>query len=343
MPNGVRSIGVILLLVLSLVGSTAGPIQANHTGQDCSFPVTATDMTNTTVRLDDPAEEVVVLDPSSAQVFWELTASDRVVGLPVEDYTAYLAGAENRTDVTDGQQILVERVIELQPDLVIAPNYAGEATIRQLRESGLTVYQLGLEDSLEAIYQKTALYGHFIGACAAADATITDTRSEVAAVRTAVEGRDRPRVLYYFFGFTAGNDTFIHDLIRLAGGKNVAAAAGIEGYQEISAEVIVEADPEWIVTPSHAGLPEGEPYESTTAMETNQTLVVNENLVSQAAPRVVVPLRQMAEAFHPAAFSRQSPTQTTASVPARQPTRLYYGIAILVVIVVLVVGLQRYR
>lgn len=343
MTRWAGSLGVILLLVLSLVGSTAGPVQASHTGADCSFPVTATDMTNTTVRLDDPADEVVVLDPSSAQVFWELTASDHVIGLPVEDYTTYLEGAEERTDVTDGQQILVERVIELAPDLVIAPNYVDETTIRQLRGSGLTVYQVGLEDSIDAIYQKTALYGHFIGACEAADTTITETRTEVDTIRTTVENRTRPRVLYYFFGFTAGSETFIHDLIRLAGGRNVAAGAGIEGYQEISAEVVVEADPEWIVTPSHAGLPEGEPYEATTAMEANQTLVVDENLVSQAAPRVVIPLRQMAETFHPAAFNTQSPTRTTASASPRQPTRLYYGMAIIVVLLFVAVGLYRRR
>jgi len=299
-PRLRRSVALgILLGGVLLAGAFSGPVAAAHEDGGCDFPVTETDMTGTAVSLEEPAEEVVVLDASSAQVFWEIGAEDRVTGMPVEDFTAYLEGSEERTDVTDGQQVLVERVVELDPDLVVAPNYLGEETLAQLRGAGLAVYQFPLEDSFQAIYTKTELYGHFVGECEAANETVAETRAAVEEVRERVAGRDRPRVLYFFFGFAAGEETFIHDLVETAGGRNVAAEAGITGYVEISEEVVLEQDPEWIVAPSHAGLPEGEPFTSTTAFQSNQTLVVDENLVSQAGPRVVVPLRTMAEAFHP--------------------------------------------
>jgi len=138
------------------------------------------------------------------------------------------------------------------------------------------VYQLELEDSIQAIYDKTALYGHFVDECGAATETISATQTEVEEIEAAVAGLDRPRVLYHFFGFAAGSETFIHELLEAAGGTNLAAEAGISGYVEISDEVVVEEDPEWIVAPSHAGLPEGEPYASTTALRSEQTLVVDE-------------------------------------------------------------------
>lgn len=313
-----RGLAVTLVILLGSIGGGGSSIAtASHTANqdDCSFPLTEPDQTGTAVTLTEPAREVVVLDASSAQVFWEIDAQDRVVGMPVEPYTAYLNESTTRTDVTDGQQILVELVIELDPDLVIAPNYADEQTIHTLRGAGLTVFQFPLEDSIEAIYTKTALYGHFVGECDAANARIAEMQRDIETIQRGVENRERPRVLYYFFGFTAGNDTFIHDLIILAGGDNVAATAGIEGYREISPEIVVELDPEWIVAPSHAGLPDGEPYTSTTAMRSNQTLVVDENLVSQAAPRVVEPLSAMAEAFHPDAF----PPTATAPADTVQP------------------------
>jgi len=191
----------------------------------------------------------------------------------------------------------------------------GEETLGQLRGAGLAVYQFPLEDSFETIYTKTELYGHFVGECEAANETVADTRAAVEEVRESVEGRDRPRVLYYFFGFAAGDGTFIHDLVETAGGRNVAAEAGVTGYVEISDEVVLEQDPEWIVAPSHAGLPEGEPFASTIAVRSNRTLVVDENLVSQAGPRVVEPLRAMAEAFHPDTAER-----TSAGTPADADT-----------------------
>lgn len=330
------NLGVLVLGVVFLAVAFAGPAAGGHDDGGCDFPVTETDMTGTAVSLDRPAEEVVVLDASSAQVFWEIGAEDRVTGMPVEDFTAYLEGSGERTDVTDGQQVLVERVVELDPDLVVAPNYLGEGTIAQLRGAGLAVYQFPLEDSFEAIYTKTELYGHFVGECGAANETVSETRAAVEEVRESVEGRDRPRVLYFFFGFAAGEETFIHDLLETAGGRNVAAEAGITGYVEISEEVVLERDPEWIVAPSHAGLPEGEPFTSTTAFQSNQTLVVDENLVSQAGPRVVEPLRTMADAFHPETGATASADTPEGDTDDGSPLIwLLLGVAIAAVVIVL--------
>lgn len=320
MTRNALAVALAALLALSLVGAVATPVAAEHDDEDCSFPFTEEDMTGTEVTIDEPAEEVVLLDAASSQTFWEIGADDRVVGMPVEDWTAYLDGYEDKTDVTDGQTVLVERVIELEPDLVIAPNFADEDTVEQLRDAGLTVYQLEFEESFEEIYAKTELFGHFVGDCDAATTTVDEMQTEIEEIRTAVEGEDEPRVLYYFFGFAAGNGTFIGDLIETAGGENVAATAGVEGFPEISDEVVVEQDPEWIVAPSHAGMPtDEEPLASTTAVELNQTLVVDENLVSQAGPRVVEPLRAMAEAFHPEAFEAETPTEADADEATPTP------------------------
>jgi len=338
------AVAMTLLLLVGLVAAT-GPVAAEHDAADCSFPITETDATGTEMTLTEPAADVVVLDASSAQVFWEIGAEDRVTGMPVEDFTAYLEGSETRTDVTDGQQVDVERVVELDPDLVIAPNYLDEETVEQLRETGLTVYQLGLEDSIQAIYDKTALYGHFVDECGAATETISATQTEVEEIEAAVAGLDRPRVLYHFFGFAAGSETFIHELLEAAGGTNLAAEAGISGYVEISDEVVVEEDPEWIVAPSHAGLPEGEPYASTTALRSEQTLVVDENLVSQAGPRIVVPLREMAEAFHPEAFDAPTGEPTpTDSEPSPEPDEqpgFGTSVAVTALLVAAALGMRR--
>ena len=57
----------------------------------------------------------------------------------------------------------------------------------------------------------------------------------------------RPRVLYWAAGYTAGRGTTIDDIIREAGGVNVAAELGLEGSPEISPERVVAADPEIVL------------------------------------------------------------------------------------------------
>ena len=318
-----RSVLLATLLVVSLAGGAATPVSAGHDGGDCSLPVTATDASGTEVTVDAQPDSIVTLDAASAQIMWELDAQARVVGMPVRSYTEYLEGSQNRTDVLseDGRSVDTETVVELDPDLVLAPNFTPPETVAQLREANLTVYQSGFESSFSDIYAKTELYGHLVGECTAADETVTEMQGDVETVRETVADRDRPRVLYYFFGTAAGNGTFIGDIIETAGGENVAATAGVEGYQQISDETIAETDPEWIITTDDEAAIDTsrEPLASTTAVRNDQVLRVDANLVSQAGPRVVVPLLAMAQTLHPEAFAEAtatpSPTETDTTTP----------------------------
>ncbi len=306
----------IALVTVLLVG--AGGALATGAAAECTYPVTVEDHTGTTVEVTTPADRVVVLEPAAAQIIWAIGAEDRVVGMPVGEYTSYLDGSETKTDVTGSsiESIDVETVIAQQPDLVIAPNYVGNATIRQLRTAGITVYQRSEPTSLDEIYTQTRLFGQFLGACSAADQTVVDMRQHVETIETAVTDRDSPRVLYYFFGYAAGEETFIGELVSTAGGENVAAEAGITGFRPISEEIIAQSDPEWIVTPSHAGVPTNEtPFVETTAVQSDQVLVVDADRVSQPGPRVVTPLTRMAHAFHPNATLPTADTTVNASTP----------------------------
>lgn len=145
-------------------------------------------------------------------------------------------------------------------------------------------------------------------------------RSTVENVKTAVEGRENPRALYYFYNYTAGSNTFISEIIETAGGNNIAANAGIETYEVVNQEIVAERNPEWILHPSDAPLPTGEPYTSTTAYQQNQTLSLNVNYMNQPGPRIVIPLQKIAHALHPEAFAERTPNATEAKTSEREIT-----------------------
>jgi len=325
---------IVAIVSATLVGGAMGAAGASHEDGECSFPVTVTDATGTEVTLSEPPEEVVVADAASAQTLWEIGADDRVTGMPVRSYTAYLDGSENRTDVLtgDGSDLEPESIVELDPDLVIAanPEFFSQESIEQLRDAGLTVYQYPLEESIDDIYATTETYGHLVGECDAAGETVAEMRADVEQVREAVADRDEPRVLYYFFEFTGGEGTFVGDLVEIAGGENIAASAGIEGFQPVPDETIAERDPEWIVTTDDEDSIDTsrEPIASTTAVGNDQVLVVDANLVSQPGPRVVEPLRAMAEAFHPDAFAEPTRTEPPSIDEGVTPTATPTGVRI---------------
>ncbi|MGB9965834.1 PGF-CTERM-anchored ABC transporter substrate-binding protein [Halobacterium hubeiense] len=336
MRQAATVVGVVLLL-LSAAAPAAGaaaPVAddaAADTGAqalECSFPLTKEDASGHDVTVSEEPERVVTLNPSAAQTMWELGASGKVVG--VSQFAGFLEGADEREVVTSGfpSTVDVEQVISLDPDLVLAPNTINNESVAQLRDANVTVYRFEMARSIEDIYQKTETIGQLTGECDGAESTVTEMRDRVETVEAAVEGEEQPSVFYDMGDRrTAGPNTFIGQIISRAGGDNIAADANTsQAYPQLSAEYVVEQDLEFLVVsaqPDELGndsrsyVAEGSVLRNTTAFEEGNIVVVNTNHISQPAPRVVEPMTQMAQAFHPDAYADAN---ATATATAQEPT-----------------------
>ena len=271
---------IVVLSVLTVIGASApvgagpsaasdtvttaptatAPIAAQQGSPECSFPVTVTDASGTDVSLREEPERIVVLAPSDAQTLWAIGARGNVVGMPTGQYTSYLNGTQGKTDVTNNDgSVNAEQVVGLQPDIVFAASVTPNETVAQLRGAGLTVYSTGLATSIEDVYGVTERYGRLTGNCEGANETVREMRTRVNEIEEAIDGSDRPPALYYFYNFTAGQGTHINDVLQAAGARNIAAQAGITGYERISAEIVASRNPEWIVHPADSPVPQGQP------------------------------------------------------------------------------------
>jgi iron complex transport system substrate-binding protein len=320
------AITVVIVAFPVATGSSvpSSAMAQSATPADCSFPFSKTDATGTEVVVESEPKRVVALQPSAAQTMWEIGAKEKVVGMPVNQYTAYLNGSKKRTDITkkDGYSTSIEKVVSQKPDLVLAPNIVSNGTVKKLRSAGLTVYKFRPSNSIDNIYKKTVLTGKLVGACQGATERVARMKETVSSIRSAVEGRERPSVLYLLGGgYTAGNGTFINEIIRIAGGDNLAANAGITGYKKINPEVVIKRNPQWIVIGSNTPqIPNKTAYRVTTALKKNQTVTLNSNYLNQPAPRVVIPMKKLARTLHPKAFEQTNATATTETGTATTET-----------------------
>ncbi|MFB6110395.1 MAG: PGF-CTERM-anchored ABC transporter substrate-binding protein, partial [Halodesulfurarchaeum sp.] len=312
---GIATTLALLILTTSTFGAM-GAVGA-QSGEDCSFPITVTDSTGTEVTLSAEPDRVVTLAPSAAQTMYEIGAQEKVVG--ISQRGTYLDWAEQKTVISSsGSFVSVELVVAQRPDLVLAPDIISDKTVKKLRNAGLTVYHFGKAKTLEDVIEKTRLIGTLVGACEAADARADEMEATLAAVADAVEGKDRPAVLYLMGGgWTAGKGTFINAVITTAGGTNVAARANITGYGVISSEVVANRSPEYIILSSTMSdvVPDTTVYNNTPAVRQNQIVRVNPNYLNQPAPRVVGVVEKLANTFHPRAYEPTGETTTT-----REPT-----------------------
>lgn len=278
----------------------------------CEFPFEVEDGGGETVTVEEEPEDVVVLAPNNAQHMWEIGAQDKVTGMPVNPFTAYLEGSEDRTNVVDDEGLPnEEEIVALEPDLVIGADVIPDESIQQLRDAGLTVYQSPLLASIDDMFDEVERVGQLVGECDGATEAVGETRERMDEIAEAVADEDVPTV-YYDQGFpwTAGEGTLENELITMAGGDNIALEAEELSYFQISEEVVAENDPEWLVLAEGAPVPDATAIQESTAVEEDQIVRVNPNYISQHGPRNVIPLEEMAEAFHPAVMEELDATPT---------------------------------
>lgn len=329
MRNTTKVYLLTAILVLSVASAPVGAVAATETAEaggdaagECSFPVTLTDATGTNVTLSEEPTRVVTVNPSAAQMMWEIGAKGKVVGL--SKYATNLEGAESRTNVSTSENIVnVEKVVGAEPDLVLAPNATGTETVAQLREVGLTVYHFREAETMEDIRTDVETTGRLVGACEDAEKRAAKMNRDLGVVRETVEGQERPDVLYSFYGYTAGEGTFIDTIIETAGGNNVAADANITGYKPVNEEFVVDANPDWIIRNSDTpDVPTTDAYNSTTAVKEGQVVVVQIEHLNRPGPRVVNAVTKLAKTFHPEAYAAANTTDTptTTAEPTSEET-----------------------
>ena len=315
-----RYTAALLVLVTVFAGVPAPVAAADQTAQ-CSFPMTVTDATGTDVTISEDPDRVVTTNPSAAQTMWEIGAKSEVVG--VSQYALYLDGASEKTNISGSSGLNVEAVIGLEPDIVLVPNTTNTAEpdrVQQLRDAGLTVVVFESGDSLDAVADKVEQIGRITGNCEDGAERADEMRTSIENMERALEGVERPVGLNAFFGYTSGEGTFISEIMTTAGLRNGAAEANITGFGQINEELVVEMNPEYIVVPSHAPIPSGSAYNSTTAIQEDNVIVVDANNLQQPAPRAIDASEAIMKVVHPDAYERYQELQNQSETTQTETT-----------------------
>ncbi len=153
-----------------------------------------------------------------------------------------------------------EQILALRPDLVVASPFADKDLVRQLMNAGITVAVTDLVSAVNGDAENIRLLAYLYGEEARGEALVAEVEARLAKV-DAVVARHRTetqsRVLFLQNNaYVSGSGSTGDGIITRAGGVNVAAAAGITGTKQISAESIIALNPDYIVLD---GTPETNP------------------------------------------------------------------------------------
>jgi iron complex transport system substrate-binding protein len=128
--------------------------------------------------------------------------------------------------------------------------------------------------------------------------------------KTLAAGVEKVRTyIEYYPLWTYGPGSFGNDIIRLAGGANIASNASNE-YPELTTEYIIAQDPQVIIytigpmtTTTASDFAGRSGWSNTFAVSHDKIYSIDDNLVSRYGPRVVDGLEQLAEIIHPELFT----------------------------------------
>jgi iron complex transport system substrate-binding protein len=290
-----RSLLILLLACSSWVNDTHGATIIDQLGRQITVP-------------ENP-QRVISLAPSITEIVFDLGQEKRLVG--ATQFSTYPDGAKQIPRVGSYVRLDLEKIIALKPDLCLAikdgnPLYI----IDRIEEMGIPVYVIDprtLNQTIETI----VLLGEVLQAQQIAVNLVHDMRKRIARIQNQVTGTvERPRVFFQIDAdpiVSAGNNTFIQELIELAGGINTAA--GKNPYPRFSWEDILHLQPDIVIISSMAGgmspaqlRGAWQQWPQLTAVDRNRIHVVHADIFDRPTARLVKGLETLATIIHPEFF-----------------------------------------
>jgi iron complex transport system substrate-binding protein len=276
--------------------------------QATQYPLVIQDATGEEFTFEAAPEKIVSVSPSETEILFALGLDDRIVG--VSDLDDYPEAALSKPKMGNIMAPNEEALLAAEADVVFTGISINPAALENLRSLGIKVFKVDAK-TVEDVMQNIRTIGKITDRQAEAQAVVDEMKADVERVTEAVRNLNPEEKVDVYLefapGWTVGSGEFIDEMIRLAGGVNIAADQ--TGWYEISEEAIIQTNPDVIL------------YDGTMVDENNQTLEqiirgrsgwdeidavregrmygLDSNLLTRPGPRVTKGLIEIAKSLYP--------------------------------------------
>jgi iron complex transport system substrate-binding protein len=298
--RGRKLFGILLSLVFLLpFSSSSAPLKViDEVGREVVFP--------------HPPKRIISLAPNITEILFSLSLDEEIVGVSI--HCNFPEKAKSKVRVGSYISLDFEKITFLKPDLVIATG-AGNTRdmVERLGKLGFPTYVIfpkNFNDVLKSIDH----LGQVVGREKEAIGIIQGMKQRSQRVIELTKGLSRPKVFLQIGEapiFTVGRGSFADDLIRLAGGENIAEKEK-EMYPRLGMEEILKRSPEVILVSSmnpkgdyQKVLQEWSRWKMIPAVKNGRLHLIDSDLIDRPSPRIIDGLEEIARILHPERFKRQ--------------------------------------
>ena len=314
----------LLIVMLLILGALSGCAEKKEQVKDESntsvekksenitFPVTIKDALNNNVVLNKKPEKIVSLIPSNTEFVFALGLGKNVVG--VSDFDNYPEETAKKEKI-GGQEINLEKIISLKPDVVFAhASNAQNSTdgLKQLTDAGIPVIVVNDAQNFDQVYDSIEMIGKATGEKKKADDMIQGMKDKLAEIKAkAKEIKEKKKVLVEVSPapeiYTPGKNTFMNEMLTMINAENLANDQ--EGWIKIDQEAMIKRNPGVIITtygyyvknPAEQVLTR-KGWENVNAVKNKQVIDVDSDRVTRPGPRIVEGVEDLAKAIYPEVF-----------------------------------------
>jgi iron complex transport system substrate-binding protein len=271
------------------------------------LPTVTTGADDEVVKVTD-ASRIIVLNEAIAEIVVSLGLSDSIIG---RDATTTLAALAGVPEVSNGHDISAESVLSLRPSVVIGDTRTGPPeALEQLRGAGIAVLIAPEVWTLSALAARVQMIADALGVPAAGRrlAALSDD-AVAAALENAGSFASVPRVAFLYVRGTAsvyllgGSGSGADELVAATGAIDVGALNGLASFTPLTAEAIVQADPDVLLVMTRGlesvggidGLLALPGVSSTRAATARAVIAVDDDLLLSFGPRTGALITRLAE------------------------------------------------
>ena len=282
-------------------------------GTSTSFSAARTfiDEVGREVTFSFPPERIVSLAPNITEILFRLGLDEEIVGVSI--HCNFPEKAKSKVRVGSYISLDFEKITSLRPDLIIATG-AGNTRdmVDRLDKLGFysyVIYPKNFDDILKSILH----IGQVVNRDKEAKQITEEMRKRSQRVIELTKDLPRPKVFIQIADapiVTVGKGSFADDLIRLAGGENIAGKEK-EVYPRFGMEEILKRSPEVIVISSmnpkgdyQKILQEWNRWKTIPAVKNGRIHLIDSDLIDRPSPRIIDGLEELARVLHPERFKK---------------------------------------
>ena len=298
-------------LLLAACGSDEGKTEKdiNNASKNDGAPYTVVDDRGVEVTFDEVPETIISLQPSNTEILFELGVGEQIIG--ATEFDTYPEAAQEIERVSTSTVINAERIVELDPDVVIAYTIGDETQITQLEDAGLKVFVIASAATFDDVYSDIIQLSEVMGVEDKGDEVVADIKAQIETVQEKTADIDAKKKAYYEVSpapdlWTTGSSTFQQEIMDHANVENIFADQ--KSWISVTEEDVITRNPEIIITPATYMENAVEEILGRTGWDKIQAVtdkavyLVDGDIMSRPGPRIGEAVEIMAQSVYPELF-----------------------------------------